>query len=201
MFKDLFYPRQAVLVTAASSEKANVTAVEWIMPIGEKPPLLALSLHNTSLTLDLLSTSMEFVVAIPTEKLRDAVLLCGATSGKFIDKFSEAALTQVKAKRVAAPLIMEAAANIECKVLNYTSAGDHTLVVGEVVEVTLSKENREFSPLMFGVDERKMKVQEKQPERVLEKPAEKQADKAQEKSEKVEKAAEKTEKAPERPSG
>ena len=170
MFKDLFYPRQAVLVTAASSEKSNVTAVEWITPIGEKPLLLALSLHNTSLTLDLLSTSMEFVVAIPTEKLRDAVLLCGATSGKFIDKFSEAALTQVKAKRVAAPLIMEAAANIECKVLNYTNAGDHTLVVGEVVEVTLSKENKEFAPLMFGVVERMLRGQEKQPELILEKP-------------------------------
>ena len=155
MFKDLFYPRQAVLVTAASSEKVNVTAVEWITPIGEKPLMSALSLHNTSLTLDLLSTSMEFVVAIPTEKLRDAVLLCGATSGKFIDKFSEASLTQVKAKRVAAPLIMEAAANIECRVLNYTNAGDHTLVVGEVVEVTLSKDNREFAPLMFGAAERK----------------------------------------------
>ena len=195
MFKDLFYPRQAVLVTAASSEKVNVTAVEWITPIGEKPPLLALSLHNTSLTLDLLSTSMEFVVAIPSEKLRDAVLLCGATSGKFIDKFSEAALTQVKAKRVAAPLIMEAAANIECELLNYTSAGDHTLVVGEVVEVTLSKENREFSPLMFGVAERKAGWQEK--------PVERQADRMQEKIEKVEKQPEKAEKAekiPEKPS-
>jgi flavin reductase (DIM6/NTAB) family NADH-FMN oxidoreductase RutF len=179
MFKDLFYPRQAVLVTAASSEKVNVTAVEWITPIGEKPQLLALSLHNTSLTLDLLSTSMEFVVAIPTEKLRDAVLLCGATSGKFIDKFSEANLTQVKAKRVAAPLIMEAAANIECKMLSYTSAGDHTLVVGEVVEVALSKDSKEFAPLMFGIEERGMKG--------LEKPSEKQQEKAQEKTEKAEK--------------
>ena len=171
MFKDLFYPRQAVLVTASASDKANVTAVEWIMPAGEKPPMVALSLHNTSLTLDLLCTSMEFVVAIPTEKLRDAVLLCGSTSGKFIDKFSEAALTQVKAKRVAAPLILEAAANIECKVLSYTSAGDHTLVVGEVVEVGIPKESREFSPLMFGASEKKYA------QKFPEKPAEKAPDK------------------------
>jgi flavin reductase (DIM6/NTAB) family NADH-FMN oxidoreductase RutF len=165
MFKDLFYPRQAVLVTASSSEKVNVTAVEWIMPVGEKPPLLALSLHNTSLTLDLMCTSKEFVVAIPSGNLRDAVLLCGSTSGKFIDKFSEAALTQVKAKKVAAPLILEAAANVECKVLSYTSAGDHTLVVGEVVEVNLPKENREFTPLMFTASEKKyaQKVPERPP--------------------------------------
>jgi len=169
MFKNLFYPRQAVLVTAASSEKVNVTAVEWITPVSEKPSLLALSLHNTSLTLDLLSTSMEFVVAIPTEKLRDAVLLCGATSGKFIDKFSEANLTQVKAKKVSAPLIMEAAANIECKMLSYTSAGDHTLVIGEVVDVALSKDSKEFAPLMFGIEERGIKGQEKTPEKQQEK--------------------------------
>ena len=165
MFKDLFYPRQAVLVTASAGEKVNVTAVEWIMPAGEKPPMLALSLHNTSLTLDLMCTSMEFVVAIPTDKLRDAVLLCGSTSGKFIDKFSEAALTQVKAKKVASPLILEAAANVECKVLSYTSAGDHTLVVGEVLDVSLPKENREFAPLMFSSTEKKyaQKVPEKPP--------------------------------------
>ena len=163
MFKDLFYPRQSVLVTASSSEKVNVTAVEWITPAGEKPPMLALSLHNTSLTLDLMCTSMEFVVAIPSEKLRDAVLLCGSTSGKFIDKFSEASLTQVKAKKVSAPLILEAAANVECKVLSYTSAGDHTLVVGEVVEVHLPKESREFAPLLFSASEKKysQKVPEK----------------------------------------
>jgi flavin reductase (DIM6/NTAB) family NADH-FMN oxidoreductase RutF len=155
MFKDLFYPRQAVLVTASSSEKANITAVEWLMIAAEKPPMLALSLHNTSLTLDLLCTSMEFVVAIPNEKLRDAVLLCGSTSGKFIDKFSETGLTQVKAKKVSAPLVLEAAANLECKVLNYTSAGDHTLVVGEVVEASMPKEKEEFAPLMFGAGEKR----------------------------------------------
>ncbi|VVC01179.1 Flavin reductase like domain protein [uncultured archaeon] len=148
MFHDLFYPRQAVLVCASSSEKTNVTAVEWIMPVGEKPPILAFSLHNASLTLDLLCTSMEFVVAVPGEKLKDAVLLCGSTSGKFIDKFAEASLTQVKAKKVSAPLILEAAANIECKLLTYTNAGDHTLVTGEVVEVHMPKEE-DYRPLIF----------------------------------------------------
>lgn len=160
MFHELFYPRQVVLVCAASSEKANVTAVEWMMPVSEKPPMLAFSLHNASLTLDLLCTSMEFVVAIPTEKLKDAVVLCGTTSGKYIDKFSEANLTAVKAKRVSAPLVLEAAANMECRVVNYTNAGDHTLVTGEVVEVHLPKDDEEVKPLVFS----KRQVQRKQNE-------------------------------------
>ena len=154
MFQDLFYPRQVVLVTAATSEKSNVTAVEWIMPAGEKPEMIALSLRSTSLTLDLLCTSMEFVVAVPGEKLRDAVMLCGTTSGKFIDKFSEANLTQVKAKKVSAPLILEAIANIECRVLNYTGCGDHVLVTAEVIEVSLAKTDEKIKPLMFEEGER-----------------------------------------------
>jgi len=153
MFHDLFYPRQVVLVAASSSEKTNVTSVEWVMPVSEKPAMLAFSLHNTSLTLDLLCTSMEFVVSIPSEKMKDAAILCGSTSGKFIDKFSEANLTQIRAKKVSAPLILEAAANIECKVHSYTNAGDHTLVLGEIVEVHLPKE--EFTPLLSSKKEKK----------------------------------------------
>ncbi|HIH19294.1 TPA: flavin reductase family protein [Candidatus Micrarchaeota archaeon] len=151
MFSELFYPRQAVLVSASSSEKTNLTAVEYFMPVSEKPPVVALSLHNTSLTLDLICTSMEFVVAIPSEGLNEAVLLCGTTSGKYIDKFAEARLTPMRAKRVSAPLVLEAYANLECKVLSYNSSGDHTVVVGEVLEIHPPKEEREGEPLLFNL--------------------------------------------------
>lgn len=156
MLQQLFYPRQAVLVTSASQEKANVTAVEWITPVSEKPAMLAFSLGNSSLTLDLISSSMEFVVAVPTEKLKDAVALCGSTSGKYIDKFEEGKLTQVKAKKVTAPLLLEAAANLECRMVSCTSAGDHSLVVGEVVEAHLPKEDKEMEPLLFNYGGKKL---------------------------------------------
>lgn len=156
MFQSLFYPRQAVLVSASSAEKTNVTAVEWITPVSEKPAMLAFSLGNNSLTLDLISASMEFVVAVPTEKLKDAVVLCGSTSGKYIDKFEEARLTQVRAKKVSAPLIMEAAANIECRMISCTSAGDHSLVVGEVVEVHLAAGEKNGEPLLFSSGGKKL---------------------------------------------
>ncbi len=155
MFNELFYPRQTVLVTAAGSDKSNVTAVAWIMPVSEKPPMLALSLHNTSMTLDLLCSSMDFAVAVPTEKMKDAVLLCGTTSGKYIDKFEEAHLTQVKAKKIRAPLILEAAANVECRVISYTNAGDHSIVVGEIAEVHMPKDDKIEEPLLFSLGGKK----------------------------------------------
>ena len=156
MFQELFYPRQAVLVTASSTEKSNVAAVEWLMPVSEKPPTLAFSLANNSMTLDLICASMDFVVAIPSEKMRDAVLLCGTTSGKFIDKFEEAKLTQVKASRVSAPLVLEAVANLECKVLSYTNAGDHSIVVGEILEVHEPNDEQAAEPLLFNLGGKKL---------------------------------------------
>lgn len=156
MFNDIMYPRQTVLVAAASNGKSNLTAVDWAMPVSEKPPVVAISLHSGSLTLDLLCASMDFVVAIPTEKMKDAVLLCGTTSGKYIDKFQEARLTEAKAKKVSAPLVSEAAANLECLVLSYNSAGDHTLVIGEVVEAHLPKDEKPEEPLLFNKGGKKL---------------------------------------------
>ena len=155
MFNDVLYPRQTLLISAASAEKANLTAVDWSMPVSEKPPIIAISLHSGSLTLDLICSSMEFVVAVPTEKMKDAVLLCGTTSGKYIDKFEEAKLTAVKAKKVSAPLVLEAAANLECRVLSYNAEGDHTIIVGEVVEAHLPEENAE-EPLLFNKGGKKL---------------------------------------------
>ncbi|MCX8174694.1 MAG: flavin reductase family protein [Candidatus Micrarchaeota archaeon] len=149
MLQEYLYPRQVVLVTASAGGKTNVTAVEWIMPVCNKPPMLALSLSNSSLTLELLCNSMEFVVAIAGEKLKDAALLCGTTSGKFIDKFEEGKLTQLKASKVGAPLIAEAIANIECKMLSCTSAGDHSIVVGEVLEFHPAANGKEAELLLF----------------------------------------------------
>ena len=156
MFNDIMYPRQTVLVCAGSGEKSNLAAVDWAMPVSEKPPIVAISLHSGSLTLDLICSSMEFVIAIPTEKMRDAVLLCGTTSGKYIDKFSESGLTPVKAKKVTAPLVLEAAANLECRVLSYNSTGDHSIVIGEVVEEHLPKDEKIEEPLLFNKGGKKL---------------------------------------------
>ncbi len=154
MFYHLLYPRQTVLVVGATKEKSNLSAVAWITPVSAKPPLLVISLNKNSTTLDLICTSMEFVVAIVGEKMKDAVLLCGTTSGKYIDKFSEAKLAQVKAKQVSVPLVLEAAANIECKVLNYSTAGDHVIVTGEVLEVHEKKNGKE--PVLFTKGKKKL---------------------------------------------
>jgi flavin reductase (DIM6/NTAB) family NADH-FMN oxidoreductase RutF len=149
---ELFYPRQVVLITSSAEGRQNVSTVEWFTPINDDPFMVAFSIKNSSMTFQLISSSLEFLVAIPTEKLKESVSICGMTSGKYINKFEEAKLTPLPAKKVSAPLIKEAYANIEFKVLDYKNVEDHTVFIGEAVEVHYEEEKEEL--LLFNDKEK-----------------------------------------------
>jgi flavin reductase (DIM6/NTAB) family NADH-FMN oxidoreductase RutF len=68
-----------------------------------------------------LRRSRECVVAIPTVDLLDEVVGIGTCSGADTDKFDKFKLTPLPAKVVAAPLIKECLANIECRVVDILS--------------------------------------------------------------------------------
>jgi flavin reductase (DIM6/NTAB) family NADH-FMN oxidoreductase RutF len=62
------------------------------------------------------------------------VVACGNTSGRRVDKFEAFRLTAVPAARVAAPLIAECYANLECKVVDARLAAKYNFFVLEVVK-------------------------------------------------------------------
>ncbi|MEM3555735.1 MAG: flavin reductase family protein [Candidatus Micrarchaeia archaeon] len=138
-FHHLLYPRQVILVTSCSKGKKNIIALAWHSPLSFKPPLIGIAVGKTRFSHHLIKEGMEFVVSIPTESLREKVIAIGSRSGREIDKFSATGLTPSPAKFVKAPLIMECPINIECKLVDEFDAGDHTVFVGEVLEVHKSE--------------------------------------------------------------
>jgi flavin reductase (DIM6/NTAB) family NADH-FMN oxidoreductase RutF len=74
------------------------------------------------------------VINIPTLELADAVVGCGNTSGRSIDKFETLGLTPVPASLVAAPLIKECYASIECRVADTRMVNKYNLFVLEAVK-------------------------------------------------------------------
>lgn len=139
----LLHPAKVVLVSSVGDDgKPNVITLAWNMPASFSPQMLAISVGKTRHSHRLIKESREFVVNIPSADLKDQVLLCGSTSGKDTDKFSEAGLTQEEAEKVKAPLIKECLASIECRLVNECDAGDHTIFVGEVVAVKDRREGK-----------------------------------------------------------
>ena len=149
-FYRLFYPRQTCFLVASHEGKPNVTVVDWLMPVSLKPPMVAVALNNNSQSLELLSHSKEFTLCAMPEKSKETAALIGATTGRLIDKVDEYNIALVKSRRLDAPLLKEALGSVECKVVQISSAGDHSLVLGEVVETHYPEgDDESVNPLLF----------------------------------------------------
>ncbi len=114
--------------------KPNVTTMAWAMPTSQKPAMVAISLAPGRHSHTLIEESGEFTINIPSIDILQAVLACGAFSGRSFDKFKKASLTPIPGKKVQAPAIQECIAHIECTVEDQLKTGDHTIFVGKIVE-------------------------------------------------------------------
>jgi flavin reductase (DIM6/NTAB) family NADH-FMN oxidoreductase RutF len=137
----LLHPMHTVLVSCVGkSGKPNIITLAWAMPTSINPPLVAVSIAPRRYSHNLIEETKEFVVNIPTIEILNGTFLCGTLSGRDHDKFEEAGLTPLPAKKVKAPIIKECVAHVECKLYSQFTTGDHTIFVGEIVEAYANKE-------------------------------------------------------------
>jgi len=137
----LLHPMHTVLVSCiGKTGKPNIITLAWAMPTSINPPLVAISISPKRFSHTLIEESKEFVVNIPTMNILKETLFCGRKSGRDHDKFKEAGLTPLPAKKVKVPIIKECIAHLECKLHSQFTTGDHTIFVGEIVEAYADKE-------------------------------------------------------------
>lgn len=129
----LLEPGPVVLVTAQYRGKKNVMTAAWVTPISTDPPEVALAVFPGRYTHDLIVKGGELALNIPARPLVEKVHRAGSISGEAADKFLTVGLTPYEGKKVAAPLIAECIAHLECGVLQTLRTGDHTLFIAEVV--------------------------------------------------------------------
>ena len=130
----LLEPGPVVLLTTAEDGRANVMAMSWHMMVEFTPPMLACVVSGGDYSFQALQASGECVIAIPAVELAEKVVAVGNCSGRDTDKFAAFGLTPVPGKRVAAPLVAECFANLECKVVDQTLVERYNLFVLEVVK-------------------------------------------------------------------
>jgi flavin reductase (DIM6/NTAB) family NADH-FMN oxidoreductase RutF len=137
----LLHPMHTVLVTSiGKSGNADIITLAWVMPTSINPPLVALSISPRRHSHSLILETKEFVVNVPTMDILNQTFFCGSVSGRNHDKFKESGLTPIQAKRVKPPIIDECVAHLECRLHSQLQTGDHTVLVGEVVEAYADKD-------------------------------------------------------------
>jgi flavin reductase (DIM6/NTAB) family NADH-FMN oxidoreductase RutF len=133
------YPEEVVLITCVDTNgRPNVMTAGWTMLCSGSPPMVAVAIGKTRYTHAQILSSKEFVLAMPSVGMKEAVLLCGTHSGRDTDKFKEAKLTALTGLQVRAPLVGECLVNLECRLENTLDTGSHTIFVGRIVQAWVS---------------------------------------------------------------
>jgi len=129
----LIEPGPVVMLATAHKGRANVMTMSWHMMVEFEPPLVACVVSSADHSFAALTASRECVIAIPARKLAPKVVKVGNTSGRDIDKFEAFGLTPLPASQVAAPLVAECFANLECRVSDTRLVKSYNLFMLEVV--------------------------------------------------------------------
>jgi flavin reductase (DIM6/NTAB) family NADH-FMN oxidoreductase RutF len=138
----LIEPGPVVLLTTARNGRANVMTMSWHMMVEFEPPLVACVVSNADYSFAALRTTKECVIAVPAVHLAQKIVDVGNCSGRDVAKFEKFGLTPIPAKRVAAPLIVECFANLECKVADSRLVNTHNLFVLEVLKAWIDPAQR-----------------------------------------------------------
>ncbi|HAM51631.1 MAG TPA: flavin reductase [Nitrospiraceae bacterium] len=130
----LLEPGPVVMVTTAREGRANIMTMSWQTMMEFEPPTLGCVISNRSHTFGILKSTRECVINIPTVELAAKVVACGNTSGQHLDKFGVFGLTPMPASLVAAPLIGECYANLECRVIDARMVAKYNFFILEVLK-------------------------------------------------------------------
>jgi flavin reductase (DIM6/NTAB) family NADH-FMN oxidoreductase RutF len=135
----LLEPGPVVLLTTAVRDERNVMTMSWHMMMEFEPPLVGCVISGRNHSFSLLEKSRQCVINVPTREIAREVVACGNTSGRSCDKFASFGLTPRPAKRVAAPLIEECYASLECVIADRRMVTAYNMFILEVVAAWIDR--------------------------------------------------------------
>ena len=127
-------PKPVVLVGTVIDNKPNFLTVSWTGITSSNPPTMSVSIRNIRYSLKGIQENKTFSVNIPSVKMVKETDYCGSVSGSKYDKVKECEFKIFYGNLDNAPLIEQCPINIECKVFQTIVIGDHSIIIGEIIE-------------------------------------------------------------------
>ncbi len=127
------YPKLAVIVTSHAQGRDNAMAVAWFSSVSQKPPMMGISVTSKRFTFEQIMESGEFGINFISLEKAELVAATGGCSGRDVDKFERFNLEKEQSLVTNVPILKDAYAAYECKLVANHTYGDHEWLVGEVV--------------------------------------------------------------------
>ncbi|WBP88278.1 flavin reductase family protein [Kitasatospora cathayae] len=129
------------VITSGDREGMVGTTVNSFTSVSLDPPLVLFCLHRDSRIREVVQRSGGFVVNFLTGRQEE---LAWAFAGRRTANFDDVAHHR---SEHGLPVLSEALAYLSCRLVNEFDGGDHTIFMGEVVE--LGEPRRNHDPLIF----------------------------------------------------
>ncbi len=130
-----YYPVVPAVVVVKSGGELDALACAWHVALSFDPPLFAVAISPKRYSYRLLKKGKEFTVNFLTFDKIGIIATLGRTSGREIDKFSTYKIKTTASSEIETPVLKDAYAAYECRLVKQYRTGDHVLFVGEVLAV------------------------------------------------------------------
>ena len=132
------------VITTRVGEKINGMTASWVSQVSLEPPMVMVSIAPPRYTHTLIMESGSFVINVLASDQVELAERFGYKSGRTIDKLAG---LETLAGPTGVPVLPQAYAYLDLKLVHTFTAGDHSLFVGEVVEAKIL--HPETRPLIF----------------------------------------------------
>jgi flavin reductase (DIM6/NTAB) family NADH-FMN oxidoreductase RutF len=117
-----------VLGTRRGQEMTAMTA-SWVARVSERPPCVAVAVRDDRYTHGIITESATFSLSVLRDDQVDVATHFAETSGEYHDKLFGVPYGRSPG---GSPILLDCLAYLDCKVLDTSHAGDHTVFIGEV---------------------------------------------------------------------
>ncbi|MGH7569023.1 MAG: flavin reductase family protein [Gemmatimonadales bacterium] len=125
------FPYGLYAVTVARAGEEHGMTANWVSQAAFEPPMVVVAVENTSKTIDMIRDAHHFGINVLRQEQRELAGKLGRSSEQAPQK-----LKGIKTKpgpAAGTPMLADALGWVECRVVATLPAGDHTLVLGEIV--------------------------------------------------------------------
>ena len=132
------FPYGLYAVTVSHGGEEHGMTANWVTQASFEPPMVVAAVENTSRTIGMIRDARHFAVNLLHEGQRELAGKLGRASEQAPQKLK--GIRTKPAPVSGAPILADALGWIECRLMTTLPAGDHTLVLGEVVEAGVEHE-------------------------------------------------------------
>jgi len=133
------FPYGLYVVTVTHGGEEHGMTANWLTQASFEPPMVVVAVENSAKTIGMIRDAHHFAVNLLQSGQRELAGKLGRSSEQTPQKLK--GIRTKPAPVAGAPILADALGWVECRLMTTLPAGDHTLVLGEVVGAGVEHED------------------------------------------------------------